>query len=35
MTSIVPKPDLEALIWIARSPQDIWEYLYDVSNETQ
>jgi len=29
------KPDIEISIWIARPPEDIWKYLYDVSNETQ
>lgn len=28
------KPDIEVSIWIARSPEDIWEYFCDVSNET-
>ena len=27
------KPDMEVAIWIARSPEDIWNYLCDVSNE--
>ena len=27
------KPDVEVSIWIMRSPEDIWKYLYDVSNE--
>ena len=35
MTSVLPKPDIEISIWIARPPEDIWNYLYDVSNETQ
>ena len=29
----MPKPDIEVSIWIARSPEDIWNYFYDVSNE--
>ena len=35
MTSTSPKPDIETLTWIARTPEDIWNYLYDVSNEPQ
>jgi hypothetical protein len=35
MTSIMPKPDIEISIWIARPPGDIWKYIVDVSNETQ
>ena len=34
MTSGRPKPDIERSILIARPPEDVWEYLYDVSNET-
>ena len=29
----MPKPDAEASIWIARSPEDIWNYFCDASNE--
>ena len=29
----MPKPDIEVSIRIARSPEDIWNYLCDVSNE--
>ena len=29
----MPKPNIEVSIWIARSPEDIWSYLCDVSNE--
>jgi hypothetical protein len=29
----MPKPDVEGSIWIARSPEDIWNYLCDASNE--
>ena len=29
----MPKPDVEVSIWIAHSPEDIWNYFYDVSNE--
>jgi len=35
MTSVAPKPDIECSIWIARPPEDTWNYLYDVSNEPQ
>ena len=35
MTSVLPKPDIESSIWIARPPEDMWEFLYDVSNDTQ
>ena len=35
MTSNRPKPDIERSIWIARPPEEIWNYLVDVSNETQ
>ena len=35
MTSDRPKPDLESSIWIARPPEDIWNYVVDVSNDTQ
>ena len=27
------KPDVEVSIWIARSPEDVWIYLCDVSND--
>ena len=29
----MPKPNIEVSIWIARSTEDIWNYLCDVSNE--
>ena len=29
------EPDVESSIWIERSPQVIWNYLADVSNEPQ
>jgi len=29
----MPKPDIDVSIWIACSPEDIWNYLCDVSNE--
>jgi uncharacterized protein YndB with AHSA1/START domain len=35
MTSNRPEPDIESSIWIARPPEDIWDYLVDVSNDTQ
>ena len=35
MASTSPKPDVETSLWIARPPEDIWEYWYDVSNETE
>jgi uncharacterized protein YndB with AHSA1/START domain len=35
MTNDRPKPDLESSIWIARPPEDIWNYLIDVSHDTQ
>lgn len=35
MTSVLPKPDIESSIWIARPSEDIWKYIYDVSNDTQ
>jgi carbon monoxide dehydrogenase subunit G len=30
-----PAPDIETSIWIACPPEDIWKFLYDVSNDTQ
>ena len=35
MASTSPKPDVETSLWIARPPEDIWAYWYDVSNETE
>ena len=35
MTRDRPKPDVENSIWIGRPPQDIWDYIVDVSNDTQ
>ena len=29
----MPKPNIEVSIWIARSTDDVWNYLCDVSNE--
>ena len=33
--SVLPKPDIESSILIARPPEDVWRYVYDVSNDTQ
>jgi len=33
MTNDRPEPDIESSIWIARPPEDIWNYLVDVSND--
>ena len=35
MTSDMPSPDIESSIWIARPPQEIWNYVTDWSNEIQ
>jgi len=35
MTSVSPKPDVETSLWIARPPEDIWGYWYDVTNDTE
>ena len=35
MTTVLPRPDIESSIWIARPPEDIWKYVYDISNDTQ
>ncbi|MFH1850881.1 MAG: SRPBCC family protein [Candidatus Neomarinimicrobiota bacterium] len=35
MTSVLPKPDIESSVWIARPPEYVWKYLYDVSNDTR
>ena len=35
MTSERLEPDVESSIWIARPPEDIWEYISDVSNDAQ
>jgi len=35
MPSDRPKPDIESSIWIARPPEDIWDYLAVVSTDTQ
>jgi len=35
MTSDRPKPDIESSIWIARPPEDIWNFLSVVSTDTQ
>jgi uncharacterized protein YndB with AHSA1/START domain len=35
MPSDRSEPDIESSIWIARPPQEVWNYLVDVSNDTQ
>lgn len=35
MTSDMPKPDQESSIWIARPPEEIWNYIFDISHEAQ
>lgn len=35
MTGVEPKPDIASSIWIARPPEDVWNYLIDVSHDTQ
>lgn len=35
MTNDRPEPDIESSIWIARPPEDIWDYVFDVSNDAQ
>lgn len=35
MTTVEPKPDITSSIWIARPPEDVWNYLVDVSHDTQ
>jgi hypothetical protein len=35
MTSDRPRPDIESSIWIARPPEDIWNFLAVVSTDTQ
>jgi carbon monoxide dehydrogenase subunit G len=35
MASTLPRPDIESSIWIARPPQDIWDFVSDLSNDTQ
>jgi hypothetical protein len=35
MTSTRPDPDIEGSIWIARPPKDIWNFIFDTSNDTQ
>ncbi len=34
MTSDRQEPDIESSIWIARPPEDIWNYIVDVSTDT-
>lgn len=33
MTSVLPKPDIESSIWIERPPEEIWKYVFDISND--
>jgi hypothetical protein len=35
MTSDRPEPDIESSIWIARTPEDIWNYIAEVSTDAQ
>jgi uncharacterized membrane protein len=35
MTSEGSRPDLESSIWIGRPPEEVWNYVVDVSNDTQ
>lgn len=35
MTGNRPEPDIESSIWIARSPEDIWDYVAVVSTDTE
>ncbi len=35
MTSNRPEPDVEVSDWIARPPEELWNYLADVAHETQ
>ncbi len=35
MTSDRQEPDIESSIWIARPPEDMWDYVSDVSNDAQ
>ena len=35
MTSVLPKPDIEVSIWIARPPEDVWKYVSDISHDPQ
>jgi hypothetical protein len=35
MTSDMPRPDIDSSIWIARPPEEIWNYIFEISNETQ
>ncbi len=35
MNSVLQNPDLEVSIWIAQPPEDIWKYVFDVSNDTE
>ena len=35
MPSDRPEPDVESSIWISRSPEDIWNYIAEVSTDSQ
>jgi len=35
MTSYLQEPDIESSIWIARSPEEIWQFVSEVSTDTQ
>lgn len=35
MPSDMPRPDIESSIWIARPPEEIWNYVMDISHEVQ
>jgi len=35
MTSDRRKPDLESSIWIARPPEEIWNFIMDLSHDVQ
>ena len=35
MTSDRPKSDLESSIWIARPPEEIWNFIMDLSHDVQ
>jgi hypothetical protein len=35
MTSKTPKADQESSIWIARPPEEIWNYIFDIAHEAQ
>ena len=35
MANDMPKPNIASSLWIARSPQDIWDFCSDVSTDAQ